>query len=168
MDSVRRLVGQVEGLVGEAQRGIARNTDAPRVAVLGVVAGEGPVRPGAVARRLDMAPSSVTRHVQALEDAGQLSVRPDPDDARTCLLELTPAGRAELDELAQVGAQTFAAVVEDWPDDDLEALARLIGRLRRDWAEREETARRRPAPDRTPRWRRPTRTETPDDRDRDA
>jgi DNA-binding MarR family transcriptional regulator len=163
MDVLRRLVGQVGGLAGEAQRGIARTTDAPRVAVLGLVAGEGPVRPGAVARRLDMAASSVTRHVQALEDAGRLAVRPDPDDARTCLLEATPAGRAELDGLARAGAETFAAVVEDWPVEDLDTLARLIGRLRRDWAEREETARRRAAPDRTPRWRRPTRTETPDD-----
>jgi DNA-binding MarR family transcriptional regulator len=159
MDVLRRLAGQVEGLVGEAQRGIARNTDAPRVAVLGLVAGRGPVRPGEVARGLDMAASSVTRHVQALEDAGQLSVRPDPDDARTCLLEATPAGRAELDGLARAGAETFAAVVEDWPDGDLDTLVRLIDRLRRDWADREETARRRPAPDRTPRWRRPTRTE---------
>jgi DNA-binding MarR family transcriptional regulator len=158
MDTVRRLVGQVQGLVGEAQRGIDRNIDAPRVAVLGLVASGGPVRPGAVARGLGMAASSVTRHVQALEDAGQLSVRPDPDDARTCLLEATPAGRAELDGLAMAGAETFAAVVEDWPDDDLETLLRLIDRLRRDWAEREEAARRRPAPDRTPRWRRPTRT----------
>jgi DNA-binding MarR family transcriptional regulator len=158
MDVVRRLLREVEGLTGEAQRGIARNVDVPRVSVLGLVARSGPVRPGDVARGLAMAASSVTRHVQALEDAGQLSVRPDPHDARTCLLEVTAAGRAELDGLESAGARTFAAVVEDWTDDDVAALAALIDRLRRDWAAREETARRRPAPDRQPRWRRPTET----------
>jgi DNA-binding MarR family transcriptional regulator len=108
-----------------------------------------------VAQRLGMPASTVTRHVQALEDAAQVSVRPDPHDARTCLVEATAAGRAEMDGLERVGAERFAAVIEHWPDRDIDTLAELITRLRRDWAEREETARRRQPANRQPRWRRP-------------
>jgi DNA-binding MarR family transcriptional regulator len=155
MDEVGRLALAVQALVADAQRGIARNVDVPRVSVLGLVAGSPRLRPGEVAQRLGMAASSVTRHVQALEDAGQLAVLPDPQDARTCLLEVTGAGRRELAELARVGAETFAAVVEDWPDEDIPALTELLERLRRDWAERGDGARRRQPPNRQPRWRRP-------------
>lgn len=154
-DAVRQLLDAVQGLVAEAQRGMDRNVDLPRVSVLGLVARQGPVRPGEVARQLQMAASTVTRHVQALEDAGQLTVRPDPHDARTCLLEPTDAGRGELAALQRAGVDTFAAVVEDWPDADIPTLAELLGRLRRDWEERGERARAHPSPDRQPRWRRP-------------
>ena len=151
--SVRELAEATFRLVTEAQQGMARAFDAPRVRVLQVVAEEGPVRPGAIGERLDLAPSSVTRHVQALEDAGHLVVRPDSTDARTCLIEATPAGLDELRALADTGAAAFGEVVADWDDADLRAMTRLARRLTDDWAARGGAARRRATPRREPRWR---------------
>jgi DNA-binding MarR family transcriptional regulator len=150
---VRELAEATFRLVTEAQQGIARAFDAPRVRVLQVVTSEAPVRPGTIGEWLDLAPSTVTRHVQALEDAGHLVVRPDPTDARTCLIEPTPAGLAELRGLADAGAAAFADVVADWDDTDLRTMTRLAHRLVDDWAARGSAARRRTSPKPGPRWR---------------
>jgi DNA-binding MarR family transcriptional regulator len=154
MERTIRLVARATTrLVTEAQQGMAKSFDTPRVGVLQVVAGQGPVRPGAIGERLDMAPSSVTRHVQALEDAGHVLVEADPSDARTCLISVTEAGQAELDHLEQIGLAVFADVVADWSAEDLTTLARLMGRLTDDWAARGPAAKRGNKPNREPRWR---------------
>jgi DNA-binding MarR family transcriptional regulator len=162
MEAAAELAGVVVGFVGAAQRGMVANFDLARVSVLSAVAGEGPLRPREVGKRLGMAASSVTRHVQALEDAGQLTVEPDPEDHRTCFLEVTEAGRAELASLRAVGGTVLGEVVADWSQKDITTLSGLLQRLVADWAEHGEQARRKPAPDRRPRWRHPV----PDQKDR--
>jgi DNA-binding MarR family transcriptional regulator len=139
-------------LVSEAQRGMARAFDAPRVGVLRVVA-DGPQRPSEIGERLDMAPSSVTRHVQALEDAGHVTVEADPFDARTCFVDATPDGREELHRLEQLGLAAFEQVTAEWDVDDLATLTRLLRRLTEDWAERGTSARRPARHGKAPRWR---------------
>jgi DNA-binding MarR family transcriptional regulator len=151
-NNVRDLSRATFELVADAQRGMARSFDVPRVGVLRSVA-DGRLRPSEIGERLDMAPSSVTRHVQALEDAGQVGVEPDPDDARTCLIQATPAGLDELDQLERAGLVAFEQVVRDWNDEDLQTLTRLLRRLTADWAERGATARRQPRAGSVPRWR---------------
>jgi DNA-binding MarR family transcriptional regulator len=138
-------------LITDAQRAMSRSFDVPRVGVLRTVAAAGPLRPSGIAEALNMAPSSVTRHVQALEDAGQVAVQPDPADARTCLIELTEAGQTELDQLTEAGDAVFGRVVADWDVEDLQVLARLMTRLTADWAERGPAARKHARS--TPRWR---------------
>jgi DNA-binding MarR family transcriptional regulator len=151
-DVVRELNRATFVLVSEAQRGMARAFDAPRVGVLRVVA-DGPLRPSEIGERLDMAPSSVTRHMQALEDAGHVAVEVDPADARTCLIQATDDGIEELDRLEQLGLAAFEQVVAEWDAEDLATLTRLLRRLTDDWAERGAAARREPRPGKAPRWR---------------
>jgi DNA-binding MarR family transcriptional regulator len=139
-------------LVSEAQRGMAKAFDAPRVGVLRAVA-DGPLRPSEIGERLDMAPSSVTRHVQALEDAGQVTVEADPYDARTCLVQASEDGVEELTRLEQLGLTAFEQVVAEWDADDIATLTRLVTRLTKDWAERGAAARRPARPGKAPRWR---------------
>ncbi len=120
---------------GEALRqGQARVFDPVRVGVLQAVAARGPVRPGAVAEELDVLPSSVTRHVQALVELGYLVVATDPNDRRASLIETTDAGRDELRRFMDVGVDVFAAVVTDWPAADITTLTTLLDRLLADWA----------------------------------
>nr|WP_237438144.1 MarR family transcriptional regulator [Alteraurantiacibacter buctensis] len=52
-----------------------------------------------VARRLRIEGPSLTRMVQLLEKEQLISRQADPGDARSKLLELTPAGEAALDEI---------------------------------------------------------------------
>jgi DNA-binding MarR family transcriptional regulator len=131
-ETVRRLSAAVTRLVADANRGMSRAFDVNRVALLGVVTA-GPITPGAAASRLGLPASSVTRHAQALADAGHLVMEPNPQDARSCLLRLTKAGAAELGALTDVGAQVFGGVVADWTDDDIATLAVLVERLTAAW-----------------------------------
>ena len=71
----------------------------------------------------------VSRRVASLVAAGHLGAAPDPEDGRASLLELAPAGRALLDQLDAHGDETFDDVVGEFADDDLRALAALLGRM---------------------------------------
>ena len=62
-------------------------------------AGE-PMRVGDVAARLEIVPRSATTMVDALEGAGLVERRPDPDDRRSVLVALTKAGRDLLGRMA--------------------------------------------------------------------
>jgi DNA-binding MarR family transcriptional regulator len=151
-NAVRDLNRATFVLVSEAARGMAKAFDAPRVGVLRVVA-DAPLRPSEIGERLDLAPSTVTRHVQALEDAGHVTVEEDPFDARTCLVEATADGVEELTRLEQLGLAAFEQVVAEWDVEDLATLTRLLHRLTEDWAERGSAARRPARPGKAPRWR---------------
>jgi len=152
---VAELSKTVFELVTEASMGMRRAFDLPRVQVLGVIATEGPIRPARIGARLSMPPSTVTRHVQALEDAGHVTMHADPHDQRTCLIEVTDAGRGEIEALADTGTTTMTQVVSDWPTDDISTVTELLRRLMNDWNIRHQAARRRATPRRPPRWRHP-------------
>ncbi|MBC7303097.1 MAG: winged helix-turn-helix transcriptional regulator [Nocardia sp.] len=133
--------GQVSDLArttsrfAEAMRqGTARAYDPVRVGVLQTVAASGPLRAGEIAERLDALPSSITRHVQSLAEADLVRSAPDPTDRRAVQVEITDAGRAELEQFLEVGDQVFGAVIADWPADDVVALTRLLDRLITDWS----------------------------------
>lgn len=59
----------------------------------------GPLRMTAIADRLSVVPRSVTDMVDAVERAGLVVRLADPDDRRSTLVELTPAGRLLIDRL---------------------------------------------------------------------
>jgi DNA-binding MarR family transcriptional regulator len=70
--------------------------------------------------------STVSRQVGALERAGLVERRRDPEDQRVQVLDLTEAGRRIL---AQVTVRRRAAVRErlvDWPQEDLERFAAYL------------------------------------------
>lgn len=72
--------------------------------------------------------STVSRQVAALERAGLVERRQDPEDHRVQVLDLTEAG---LSVLAQVTERRRTAVrerLEDWPTEDLERFARYLVR----------------------------------------
>ncbi|OIH96179.1 MarR family winged helix-turn-helix transcriptional regulator [Curtobacterium sp. MCBA15_001] len=89
----------------------------------------GPVRATSVAELTGLSRPVVSRRVAALMSAGHLAASPDPEDGRASLLELAPAGRRLLDQLDVHGDETFDDVVGEFADEDLQALAGLLGRL---------------------------------------
>ncbi|MFI9169890.1 MarR family winged helix-turn-helix transcriptional regulator [Streptomyces lincolnensis] len=72
--------------------------------------------------------STVSRQVSALERAGLVERRQDPEDHRVQVLDLTEAGRRIL---AQVTVRRRAAVrerLEDWSQEDLDRFAGYLVR----------------------------------------
>jgi len=67
-----------------------------QMAVLGRLDREGPASTSDLAAAERMRPQSMAQTVRELESAGLVSRRPDPDDGRRALVELTPAGLERL------------------------------------------------------------------------
>ncbi|MGU3411169.1 MarR family winged helix-turn-helix transcriptional regulator [Microbacterium sp. M1A1_1b] len=133
-DSERALRQQLDRLwVRQALRSVLiedrGGLDPTARVILRAVERLGPVRATTVAELTGLSRPVVSRRVASLVSAGHLGTTPDPEDGRASLLELAPAGRSLLDQLDVHGDETFDDIVGEFADDDLRALAVLLGRL---------------------------------------
>jgi DNA-binding MarR family transcriptional regulator len=113
---------------------LARAAGAPvtpaGLTLLRLVQDQGPLASSALAARLSLDLSTVSRQIRPLERAGLLERRPDPGDARVASLRISPRGRALLERIREVSLNDFAVAMGDWPARDREQLASLLRRLR--------------------------------------
>jgi DNA-binding MarR family transcriptional regulator len=70
-----------------------------QLSALGVVARQGPLRLSELAEIENVNPTMLSRIVAALDEAGLVRRRTDPDDRRAGLLEVTASGRRTHDRL---------------------------------------------------------------------
>jgi DNA-binding MarR family transcriptional regulator len=78
----------------------------PLMVVVGHLDREGPASVSELAAAQRMRPQSMAQTVKELEAAGMVSRRPDPDDGRRAIIDLTPAGRKAIAD--------SRAAREDW------------------------------------------------------
>ncbi len=149
-DQIAELVRTVSRFAEANRQGQARAFDPVRLGVLRLAVEHGPLRAGEVAEQLGALPSSITRHVKALAEAGLVATEPDPADRRAVLLAATDTGRSELRQFLTAGEQVFGSVIADWSVHDVVALTELLTRLTDAWerrgAEQQQAARRRRPP----------------------
>ncbi|MFD9004957.1 MarR family winged helix-turn-helix transcriptional regulator [Streptomyces sp. NPDC059582] len=72
--------------------------------------------------------STVSRQVAALERAGLIERRVDPQDHRVQVLHLTDAGRGILLQVTQSRRAAFRERLAQWPEQDLERFAGYLER----------------------------------------
>ncbi|KUN41564.1 MarR family winged helix-turn-helix transcriptional regulator [Streptomyces longwoodensis] len=72
--------------------------------------------------------STVSRQVSALERAGLVERRPDPEDLRVQVLDLTAAGRSVLAQVTERRRAAFRERLADWEAEDLERFAAYLVR----------------------------------------
>ncbi len=99
------------------------------IATLTAIHSLGPVRHRAVARKVGLQPSRVSKEVRVLVDAGMVTERDDPHDRRAVLLEVTDKGTDAHRRYVAAAEATLAEVLADWSDDDLHRLTDLTTRL---------------------------------------
>ncbi|TXS55891.1 MarR family winged helix-turn-helix transcriptional regulator [Streptomyces sp. t39] len=120
--------------VGAVKRSLARilPADCPSgaAAVLSLTRRYGEMRMSRLAELLAVDMSVTSRHVAHVVDRGWLERLPDPDDRRSRILRLTPAGEELLDDLGRRTTDMFAHHLGDWSDDDVGRLNDLLARLR--------------------------------------
>jgi DNA-binding MarR family transcriptional regulator len=97
--------------------------------VLGTLDDLGEVRLSDVAATLQLDVSTVSRQVRVLTDHGLLRRRSDPDDGRASLLELTAAGRRELNRIRAHRVQVLTSATSAWPEEDRRRLLDLLDDL---------------------------------------
>lgn len=97
--------------------------------VLGVLLERGPQRVGGIAQALGTDPSTVSRQVTALVEAGLVERRADPDDGRAHLLAATAAGSQRCAVGRRHRVEAIAEILAGWPEESRHRLAALLGRF---------------------------------------
>lgn len=94
---LRAVVGKLSRRLNALVRGSGLTQS--QLSALGVIARQGPIRLSDLAEIESMNPTMVSRIVAALDEAGLVRRRTDPDDRRSGLLEVTVSGRRTHDRL---------------------------------------------------------------------
>jgi DNA-binding MarR family transcriptional regulator len=88
-----------------------------------------PLRLSELARREAVTPPTMSRVLAALDDAGLLVRTPDPQDARSALVELSAAGRAMIEQLRTERTAVLAERLARLAPEHREALAAAVPAL---------------------------------------
>ncbi|MCD7440062.1 MarR family transcriptional regulator [Streptomyces lincolnensis] len=99
-------------------------------AVLTLLGRHGDMRMSKLAELLAVDMSVTSRHVAHVAERGWLQRSPDPADKRSRILRLTPAGRAQLEELSRRTCRLLAERLGDWSEEEVAQLTALMARLR--------------------------------------
>lgn len=103
--------------------------DLATLVVLHRLAEAGPLRAGALAERVHMDPSQVSRAVAVLVRDGAVERRADPHDGRATLLVATATGRSMAERFARARAAYVGSIVADWNAAEIDALASGLQRF---------------------------------------
>jgi len=105
------------------------NLDRSAYGILCRLADEGAQRVGALAQAFGLDPSTITRQVQALENAAMVVRSADPTDRRASIVDLTPDGRSVLVENRERRRAGLQEALQDWSQEDVDELGRLLERF---------------------------------------
>ncbi len=94
-----------------------------------VLLAERPRRVGELAEALTLDMSTVSRQVDALEEAGLAHRERPPADRRASLVVIDDTGRAAVEAHRRARRAFFAELLDDVPPEDLEHVAEVLTRL---------------------------------------
>jgi DNA-binding MarR family transcriptional regulator len=130
MEDIQEMVTALYAVKSGMDHAQRQSPKAGQLSVLQVIAGKPGISPKAIAEELHLHPSSITRQVQVLAEAGYVMMDVNPEDRRSCHITLTDAGRDEMQRLTQIGLGRFALFVADWEAEEVRTLARLLRKFR--------------------------------------
>ncbi|MFU8850004.1 MarR family winged helix-turn-helix transcriptional regulator [Micromonospora sp. SL1-18] len=120
--------------LGEATRratGTAEHRVLDRAAyvILRYLDSAGPQNVSALAARLNLDGSTVTRQVTAMQRDGLITRTPDPADGRGTVVSATSAGLQRMAAVRAARTRLYGDILAAWTSDDQESLADLLHRL---------------------------------------
>lgn len=141
LDSISRTLAQIVRLTSSRSL-FTRDANAagvvltqPAYALLRVLIDNGPLAMGALARGAHMDVGMATRQVTSLVDAGLVTRKADPVDARVALVTVTPHGRRVAGKLLDVRIGYLQRALSGWTPDELDEfntfLIRFVADVRR-------------------------------------
>ena len=131
-DELHELSGELVVQAARFVRAVRRLSDSPGGAlrVVSLLDEHGPLSVSALARVDRCSQPTMSGAVASLVQRGWVAKTPDPADARSALVVLTAAGRAELARARTIHADAVAAVIAAHPEHDLEDLRTTVAVLR--------------------------------------
>lgn len=126
---VTRLRVAIARLSRRMRRNELAGLTASQLAALSTVERSGPLRLGDLAAAEGIAPSTLTRLVTVLEEAGYVTRRPDPTDARASTIAITEMGHETMERLRDEGTAVLAQSVQLLTREQRAALAAALPSL---------------------------------------
>jgi DNA-binding MarR family transcriptional regulator len=135
LDSISRTLAQVVRLTSSRSL-FARQASAagvvltqPSYALLRVLIDGGPLPMGALARGAHMDVGMATRQVSTLVDAGFVTRKPDPADARVSLVAVTRHGQRVARSLQDARRRHLQRALSGWTTAELDQFDRFLTRF---------------------------------------
>lgn len=132
--TVEALSAELVIYAGRLVRAVSRYTNqelpAATLRLLSQIDELGPSTIGHLAEADRCRQPTMSNAVQNLVDKGWARKQANPDDARSCLVDLTAAGRAVLAEARQRNAGAVVQRLAHVPDHDVDDLARAVALLK--------------------------------------
>jgi DNA-binding MarR family transcriptional regulator len=149
MHSIEEVVREIYAL-GRVNRELQRRAvpehSPAYLQALGLIARGEAARVSEIADRLRIDLSVASRQVAALVASGHAVREADPADRRAHRIRVTPAGERVLRLSHERMVAAFGRVLDDWSQDEVADLTRLLARLREDFT-RAAAAAPSPSPD---------------------
>ncbi|MFC7306088.1 MarR family winged helix-turn-helix transcriptional regulator [Streptomyces monticola] len=149
-EELARQLSAIGAVKRELARTLPAECPAGAAAVLLLVDKYGEMRMSRLAELLAVDMSVTSRHVAHVTDRGWIDRSPDPDDRRSRILRINPAGKAVLEELSSRYTDALAHYLQDWSDDEVQELSTLLGRLRSSFGDCRQARGHALSPTRTP------------------
>ncbi len=122
--------------LGEATRRSSprphRALDRAAYVILRFLQEAGPQNVSAVANRLNLDGSTVTRQVSAMHRDGLVERHPDPADGRGTVIAASPRGLEQVEAVSTARRELYDVVLKDWTGPERRELATMLERLTRD------------------------------------
>ena len=122
--------------LGEATRRSSprphRALDRAAYVILRFLREAGPQNVSAVATRLNLDGSTVTRQVSAMFKEGLVERSADPDDGRGTVIAATERGLAQVEAVSKARQELYGQVLRAWSAQERKALAATLERLTAD------------------------------------
>ncbi len=122
--------------LGEATRRSSprphRALDRAAYVILRLLQEAGPQNVSAVAARLNLDGSTMTRQISALHREGLVVRTPDPQDGRGSVVAASERGLAQVDAVSEARRDLYAEVLRGWSAQERRDLAGALERLTRD------------------------------------
>lgn len=106
-----------------------RALDRAAYVILRHLADAGPQNVSALADRLGLDGSTVTRQVSAMQRDGLVVREADPRDGRGTVIAPTASGLRRMSAVRAARTDLYGRILSSWTEDDRERLADLMGRL---------------------------------------
>lgn len=97
--------------------------------VLRYVLRHAPVRSASIVSSFELDKASVSRAIKVLRDQGLIESTPDPTDGRASILTPTDRALTDFERYRDETRQRYRALLDEWSEDDLSDLARLLTQL---------------------------------------
>jgi DNA-binding MarR family transcriptional regulator len=101
----------------------------PALILLFMLGEHGPTRPSALAEKIHIDLSTVSRQLASLEASGWVARERDQGDRRALLVRLSDEGRRVLDANLAARRAFLRELLTDWSEAERQEFARLLGRL---------------------------------------